>query len=68
MNAKEAILDLSLGNPISVDCLWLALKIKHTDEYAVLVNSLFINGKVQAIARLQINSGMTDWSFADALL
>jgi hypothetical protein len=67
MNAEKAILDLSLGNSISVDCLWLALKIKHTDEYTALVNSLFIGGKVQAIARLQINSGMTDRSFVDAL-
>jgi hypothetical protein len=67
MNAKEAILDLGLGNFISVDPLWLALKIKHTDEYTALVNSLFVGGKVQAIARLQIASGMTDRAFVDAL-
>ncbi len=67
MNAKEAILDLSLGNSISVNPLWLALKIKHTDEYTNLVNSLFIGGKVQAISRLQIASGMTDRAFVDAL-
>lgn len=67
MNANQAILDLSLNNPISIDPLWLALKIKHTDEYTALVNSLFLGGKVQAIARLQINSGMTNQSFVDVL-